>query len=34
MSDLEQFRRETRLWLEVNCPQEMRRPMTSEEDTV
>ena len=33
MSDLEQFRRETRAWLEANCPPEMRRPMTSEEDT-
>ena len=33
MSDLEQFRRETRAWLEANCPPEMRRPMTSDEDT-
>ena len=33
MSDLDQFRRETRTWLEANCPPEMRRPMTSEEDT-
>src|SRR5260221_14776057 len=33
MSELEKFRRETRAWLEVNCPPEMRRPMTSEEDT-
>jgi alkylation response protein AidB-like acyl-CoA dehydrogenase len=33
MSDLEDFRRETRAWLEANCPPEMRRPMTSEEDT-
>jgi alkylation response protein AidB-like acyl-CoA dehydrogenase len=33
MSDLENFRRETRAWLEANCPPEMRRPMTSEEDT-
>src|SRR5258707_12227081 len=33
MSDLEKFRRETRAWLEANCPPEMRRPMTSEEDT-
>ena len=33
MSDLEQFRRETRAWLEANCPTEMRRPMTSDEDT-
>jgi alkylation response protein AidB-like acyl-CoA dehydrogenase len=33
MSDLENFRRETRAWLSANCPPEMRRPMTSEEDT-
>ena len=33
MSDLDQFRRETRAWLEANCPPEMRRPMTSDEDT-
>jgi alkylation response protein AidB-like acyl-CoA dehydrogenase len=33
MSDLEKFRRETRAWLEANCPPEMRRPMSSEEDT-
>src|SRR5713101_5197459 len=33
MSDLENFRREPRTWLEANCPPEMRRPMTSEEDT-
>ncbi len=33
MSDLETFRRETRAWLEANCPPEMRRPMTSEDDT-
>src|SRR2546423_5066546 len=33
MSDLEKFRRETRIWLEANCPPEMRKPMTSEEDT-
>ena len=33
MSDLEKFRRETRAWLEANCPPEMRRPMTSEADT-
>jgi len=30
---LEQFRQETRAWLEANCPAEMRQPMTSEEDT-
>ena len=33
MSDLENFRRETHAWLQANCPPEMRRPMTSEEDT-
>ena len=33
MSDLENFRRETRAWLEANCPPEMRKPMTSEADT-
>src|ERR1043165_8196868 len=33
MADLEQFRRDTRAWLEANCPPEMRRPMTSDEDT-
>src|SRR4051794_637051 len=33
MSDLENFRRETRTWLEANCPPEMRKPMTSESDT-
>jgi alkylation response protein AidB-like acyl-CoA dehydrogenase len=33
MSDLENFRRETRSWLEANCPPEMRRPMASESDT-
>src|SRR5260370_20588899 len=33
MSDLEKFRHETRAWLEANCPPEMRRAMTSEEDT-
>ena len=33
MSDLEKFRRETRAWLEANCPPEMRRPMTSDGDT-
>jgi alkylation response protein AidB-like acyl-CoA dehydrogenase len=33
MSDLETFRSETRIWLEANCPPEMRRPMTSDEDT-
>jgi alkylation response protein AidB-like acyl-CoA dehydrogenase len=33
MADLEQFRRDTRAWLDANCPAEMRRPMTSDEDT-
>ena len=33
MTDLDQFRRDTRAWLEANCPPEMRRPMNSDEDT-
>ena len=33
MSDLEAFRKETRAWLEANCPPEMRRPSQGEEDT-
>ncbi|UTD27399.1 acyl-CoA dehydrogenase family protein [Bradyrhizobium sp. WD16] len=33
MADLELFRQETRVWLEANCPPEMRRPMTREDDT-
>ena len=33
MADLEQFRKETRAWLEANCPPEMRKPMTKDEDT-
>ena len=33
MSDLQQFRHETRAWLEANCPPEMRKAMTSEADT-
>jgi alkylation response protein AidB-like acyl-CoA dehydrogenase len=32
--DLETFRRETRAWLEANCPPAMRTPMTSEDDYV
>jgi len=32
MSELEQFRTKTRLWLEENCPQEMRSPMNRETD--
>ncbi|MHC1949927.1 acyl-CoA dehydrogenase family protein [Bradyrhizobium sp. UFLA06-06] len=34
MSDLEIFRRETRTWLEANCPHELRQPIRSEEDAV
>src|ERR1700720_1465730 len=33
MTDLEDFRRETHAWLAANCPPEMRRPMSSDEDT-
>jgi alkylation response protein AidB-like acyl-CoA dehydrogenase len=33
MADLEKFRNETRAWLEANCPAEMRKPMTAEDDT-
>ena len=33
MTDLENFRRETRAWLETNCPPEMRRPVVSEADS-
>jgi acyl-CoA dehydrogenase len=32
MADLEQFRVETRAWLEANCPAEMRAPMKGEKD--
>lgn len=32
MSDLEQFRADTRAWLEENCPPEMRKPMNRETD--
>ena len=32
MSDLDQFRKETREWLEKNCPQGMRDPIKSEKD--
>ncbi|HVK82403.1 MAG TPA: acyl-CoA dehydrogenase family protein, partial [Verrucomicrobiae bacterium] len=32
--DLEQFRAETRAWLESNCPQSMRSTFTSEDDIV
>ena len=30
MSDLETFRAETRAWLEANCPEEMRTPITDD----
>jgi alkylation response protein AidB-like acyl-CoA dehydrogenase len=33
MADLENFRAETRAWLEANCPPEMRKPMASDSDT-
>lgn len=32
MPDLEQFRSETRAWLEANCPPEMREPVRDEGD--
>ena len=32
MDNLETFRKETRAWLEANCPPEMRRPVQGEED--
>lgn len=32
MADLEQFRAETRAWLEANCPPEMREPVKGEDD--
>jgi acyl-CoA dehydrogenase len=32
VSDLEQFRQQTRAWLEENCPQSMRQPVKSFED--
>jgi alkylation response protein AidB-like acyl-CoA dehydrogenase len=31
-ADLDAFRRDTRAWLEAQCPPEMRRPMTRDED--
>jgi len=34
VDELEQFRAETREWLEANCPESMRKPMTSEKDSV
>jgi acyl-CoA dehydrogenase len=33
MENLENFRKETRAWLEANCPPEMRRPAQTEDDT-
>jgi alkylation response protein AidB-like acyl-CoA dehydrogenase len=33
MTDLDTFRKETRAWLEANCPPEMRTPAASEADT-
>lgn len=33
MADLEQFREETRQWLEANCPSEMRQPVREDADT-
>jgi alkylation response protein AidB-like acyl-CoA dehydrogenase len=32
MADLDQFRAETRAWLEANCPAEMRQPVRDDED--
>ena len=32
MTELDSFRQETRAWLEANCPPEMRKPVTSEND--
>ncbi len=32
MTDLDQFRRETRAWLEANCPPEMRQSVRTEKD--
>lgn len=32
MTDLDQFRAETRAWLEANCPPEMREPVRSDKD--
>jgi alkylation response protein AidB-like acyl-CoA dehydrogenase len=34
MSDLDQFRNDTRAWLEANCPPSMREPVRSEDDIV
>ena len=32
MSDLEQFRKDTRAWLEANCPPDMRLPLEDDDD--
>ncbi|MEH2511139.1 alkylation response protein AidB-like acyl-CoA dehydrogenase [Nitrobacteraceae bacterium AZCC 1564] len=32
MANLEQFRAETRAWLETNCPPEMRKPVANDSD--
>ena len=32
MDNIETFRKDTRAWLEANCPPEMRRPVQGEED--
>ena len=32
MADLDQFREQTSVWLEANCPPEMREPMRGEKD--
>ena len=32
MSDLDTFRAEIRTWLDANCPEEMRQPVTSDND--
>ena len=34
MAELDSFRTDTRVWLEANCPPEMRTPMKSEKDAV
>ena len=32
MNDVDVFRKETREWLELNCPASMRKPLKSEKD--
>ena len=32
MEQIEKFREEVRVWLEENCPESMRSPMTGDED--